>query len=124
MLHKRRGSIKSFLLNQSALAGIGNAYVHDILWYAGLHPLRKIESLNEQNIKRLAKAIQQGLKPSIKKGGAFYEVDLYGQKGGFNMRHVKIGYKEGKPCPSCKTKIKKIKTGSTSTFICPHCQKV
>jgi formamidopyrimidine-DNA glycosylase len=122
MLRGRRGGIKSFLLDQSKIAGIGNAYIHDILFLASLHPLRKIETLNGSEIEALAEAIQRGLQPSIDKGGAFYEVDLYGRKGGFTMDDVLIGYKEGKPCPACGTAIEKIKTGSTSSFICPQCQ--
>ncbi|MBN1505179.1 MAG: hypothetical protein JW952_08980, partial [Candidatus Eisenbacteria bacterium] len=51
-----------------------------------------------------------------------YELNLYGKPGGFKARHIVIGYKEGKPCPVCRTTIQKIKTGGTSTFICPRCQ--
>ncbi|UCF79576.1 MAG: Fpg/Nei family DNA glycosylase [Candidatus Eiseniibacteriota bacterium] len=122
MLKGRRGNIKSFLLNQSYASGIGNAYIHDILFLARLHPLRAINTLSEKEVKGLAKAIRGGLQPSINKGGAFYEVDLYGRKGGFQMKHIKIGYREGKPCPTCGRPIEKIKTGSNSTFICPGCQ--
>lgn len=122
MLEGRRGSIKSFLLNQSNVAGIGNAYVHDILFMARLHPLRAINKLTPSEVKALAKAVRRGLEPSIKKGGAFYEVGLRGQKGGFTMDDILVGYREGKPCPVCGTAIEKIKTGSTSSFVCPGCQ--
>lgn len=122
MLKGRRGRIKSFLLDQSKMAGIGNAYVHDILFLARLHPLRAVNTLTDSEVDALAKAIHDGLQPSVDKGGAFYEVDLYGQKGGFTMEDILIGYKEDKPCPTCKTPIEKIKTGSTTSFICPSCQ--
>jgi formamidopyrimidine-DNA glycosylase len=122
MLEKRRGGIKSFLLNQSNIAGIGNAYVHDILFMAKLHPLRRIETLGKAEAQRLAEAIHKGLQPSIRKGGAFYEVNLYGKKGRFKMKDIIIGYREGKPCPVCGRSIEKIKTGSTSSFVCPRCQ--
>jgi formamidopyrimidine-DNA glycosylase len=118
----RRGAIKSLLLDQSQIAGIGNAYVHDILFMARLHPLRKIHTLNECEIETLAKAIEKGLRPSAEKGGAFYEVNLYGKPGRFKAGNILIGYKEGKACPACGARIEKIKTGSTSTFICPSCQ--
>jgi formamidopyrimidine-DNA glycosylase len=62
------------------------------------------------------------LQLSIDKGGAGYEMNLYGQKGGFTMENIFIGYREGEPCPACGTPIEKIKTGSTSSFICPRCQ--
>jgi formamidopyrimidine-DNA glycosylase len=122
MIQGRRGRVKSFLLDQTKMAGIGNAYVHDILFLAGLHPLRPLNTLGEVEIDRLAQAIQRGLAPSLDKGGAFYEVNIYGQKGGFTMDDILIGYMEGKPCPVCGTIIEKIKTGSTSSFICLKCQ--
>lgn len=118
----KRGGIKAFLLDQTQVAGIGNAYVHDILFLAGLHPLRQIPTLSEEDIGRLALGIRDGLVPSIKKGGAFYEASLYGNKGGFRKKDILVGYREGEPCPRCKTKIQKIKTGGTSSFICPSCQ--
>jgi formamidopyrimidine-DNA glycosylase len=122
MLKGRRGRIKTFLLDQSKLAGIGNAYIHDILFLARLHPLRAVDTLTEAEMDALAQAIRAGLQPSIDKGGSFYEVDLYGQKGRFTMDDILIGYKENKPCPVCSTPIEKIKTGSTTSFVCPQCQ--
>jgi formamidopyrimidine-DNA glycosylase len=123
LLRGQRGAIKAFLLDQERIAGIGNAYVHDILFLARLHPLRKIPTLGEAEIEALAAAIQAGLRPSLEKGGAFYELDTYGNKGGFTLDEIKIGYREGQPCPVCATPVVKIKTGGTSSFICPECQK-
>jgi formamidopyrimidine-DNA glycosylase len=122
MMRGRRGTLKTFLLDQSRIAGIGNAYIHDILFFARLHPLRRIDSLTEAEFEGLAKGIQAGLSPAIEKGGSFYEMDLFGKKGEFLMEDIQIGYKEGQPCPDCGTSIEKIKTGSTSGFICPACQ--
>ncbi|GAP11477.1 formamidopyrimidine-DNA glycosylase [Bellilinea caldifistulae] len=122
LLHGRTGQLKSFLLDQSRIAGIGNAYIHDILFLAQLHPLRSIKSLTDYEIEKLSNAIQTGLRTSLEKNGAFYEVDLHGWSGSFTMDDILIGYKEGKPCPQCQTPIQKIRTGSTSSFICPVCQ--
>jgi formamidopyrimidine-DNA glycosylase len=122
MLRGRKGSIKSFLLNQERIAGIGNAYIHDILFLARLHPNRRIGTLSDDEIDGLWQAIQDGLVPSMKKGGAFYERNLRGKRGRFVFDDILIGYREGQPCPGCRGKIVKIKTGSTSTFICPKCQ--
>jgi formamidopyrimidine-DNA glycosylase len=122
ILKGRRGGIKSLLLDQSKIAGIGNAYIHDILFLARLHPLRTADSLSEVEVEALYQAIQDGLNPSIEKGGAFYEVNLFGEKGGFSGEDIIIGYQDGKPCPECGTLIEKIKTGSTASFICPTCQ--
>jgi len=118
----QRARLKPFLLDQSKIAGIGNFYIHDILFLARLHPLRPINTLSEDEIVSLAGAIHAGLQPALDKHGAFYELDLHGQKGGFTMDDILIAYKEGQPCPTCSTPIQKLRTGSTSSFICPHCQ--
>lgn len=122
LLKRQKGKLKAFLLDQSKLAGIGNAYIHDILFLAKLHPNRVIASLSGAEISALYQGIQNGLRPSLDKGGAFYEKNLYGQKGGFLMDDIIIGYRENTPCPQCGTPIQKIKTGSTSSFICMTCQ--
>lgn len=119
---KGKTRVKAFLLDQSKVAGIGNAYIHDILFIARLHPNRLLVSLSDSERIELFNAIQAGLRPSLQKGGAFYETDLYGQKGRFSMEDILIGYKEGNACPNCGTPIEKIRTGSTSSFICPTCQ--
>jgi formamidopyrimidine-DNA glycosylase len=125
-LHKlltgRRGAIKTILLDQAQIAGIGNVYIQDILFVARLHPLRGADSLSEAEIDHLADAIHSQLKLSIDKDAFAYEVDLFGKKGTYGIDDFLVGYKEGKPCPECGTIIEKIKTGSTSSFICPKCQ--
>jgi formamidopyrimidine-DNA glycosylase len=121
-LHGRRGQIKAFLLDQSKIAGIGNSYIHDILFLAGVHPLRPIRSLTADEGRQLFDAIRAGLQPSLDKGGSAYEVDLYGKKGGFTPDDILVGYKAGRPCPVCRTPIQKIQTGGTASFICPQCQ--
>ncbi|OIO94840.1 MAG: hypothetical protein AUK03_06205 [Anaerolineae bacterium CG2_30_64_16] len=122
LLASRRGRVKSILLDQSVIAGIGNAYIHDILFLARVHPLRIANSLSSEEVEALWRAIRAGLQPSIDKGGAFYEKDLHGRPGGFTMDDVLIGYKEGQSCPACGAPIEKSKTGSTSSFICARCQ--
>lgn len=122
IIGNREKTIKTILLDQSQIAGIGNAYIHDILFLAHIHPLRPANSLSDQELASLVKAIHQGMEPSIAKNGAFYEVDLFGEKGGFQMEDILVGYREGQPCPVCHSSIIKIKTGSTSSFICPKCQ--
>jgi formamidopyrimidine-DNA glycosylase len=122
MMQGQRGALKTWLLDQSKIAGIGNAYIHDILFFARLHPLRRIDSLSEAEIVALVDGIRKGLVPSLEKGGAFYETDLFGCKGGFQVEDIIIGYRENTPCPVCATPIEKIKTGGTSSFVCPHCQ--
>jgi len=122
MLRGRRGSVKSFILNQERIAGIGNAYSHDILFLAGLHPERKLDTLSEDEVDGLWQAIRDGLMPALKKGGAWYERDLRGRRGRFKMDDILVGYREDEPCPACRTKIVKKRTGSTTSFFCPKCQ--
>lgn len=122
LLKKRRGGIKSFLLNQKNIAGIGNFYIHDILFNAKIHPLRKIPSLTSEEIEALYYSIQSLLSKSIELGGSKYEKDFYGNYGEFNAEdHFKVGYNSGE-CPVCNTPIQKIKTGSTSSYVCLKCQ--
>lgn len=118
----RKTAVKTILLDQTCIAGIGNAYIHDILFLARLHPLCPANTLTREDQARLIEAIHQGLEPSLSKGGAFYELNLLGEKGGFQFEDILVGYREGQPCPACKTSIVKIKTGSTSSFLCPNCQ--
>ena len=122
LLGSKRGNIKSFLLDQKNVAGIGNVYVQDMLFHAKLHPKRKIPSLTDLEITELHKAITSVLNESIGLGGLAYEKDFFGNKGRYGPNQFRIAYKPGKPCPTCQTPIQKIKTGSTSSFICPTCQ--
>jgi len=122
LLANRKARIKNFLINQKNIAGIGNVYVQDILFKAKLHPNRKISTLSEKEINNLYNAIQTILNRSIRLGGLTYEKDFYGQKGRLAINEFLVGYKTGKPCPTCKTPIIKMKTGSTSSYICPKCQ--
>ena len=124
LLHNRRGGIKSFLLNQQRIAGIGNVYVQDPLFKAGIHPLCPINTLNDQQINMLWRSIREVMQESIDCGGSFWEVNLYGKRGKWDDRNLLVGYKEGKPCPECGTTIEKIKTGSTASYICPECQPI
>ncbi|UCE10766.1 MAG: Fpg/Nei family DNA glycosylase, partial [Candidatus Thorarchaeota archaeon] len=120
----RRGRIKSFLLDQKNLAGIGNVYIQDILFEARLHPDRKIPTLSEKELEGLYHAIGDVLNRSIRLGGLAYEKDFYGLNGRFGADEFLVGYKTGSPCPECGAEIVKIKTGSTSSYICPECQSL
>jgi formamidopyrimidine-DNA glycosylase len=122
LLRGRRGGIKSFLLNQRRIAGIGNVYVQDPLFKAGIHPLRPINTLDDDEVTALWQAIQETLQESIDLGGSAWERDLHGEKGRWDGSFFLVAYREGEPCPACGTPVEKIKTGSTSSFICPRCQ--
>jgi formamidopyrimidine-DNA glycosylase len=122
LLRGRRGGIKSFLLDQKKIAGIGNVYVQDPLFKAGIHPLRSISTLSDDEIQALWRALRGILQDSMDHGGSHWEQNLYGEFGGWDSSFLLVAYREGQPCPTCGTLVEKIKTGSTSTHICPHCQ--
>jgi len=124
LLSGKRGTIKSFLLNQENVAGIGNVYVQDPLFKARLHPLRKIQTLTNSEIEALHQSIHEVIHHSIRLGGLKYERDLYGQHGRYGPHQFLVAYKPNEPCPNCKTTIVKIRTGSTASYICPKCQKL
>ena len=122
LLGGRRAGVKAFLLNQKHIAGIGNVYVQDPLFKARIHPLRRIDTLSDDEITSLYYAIRETLQESIDHGGAAYELNLYGEHGLWDTSFLLVAYQEGKPCPRCGAAVEKIKTGSTSTHICPVCQ--
>lgn len=117
---KKRSAIKTVLMDQKNIAGIGNVYIQDILFAARVHPLRTTGDLSPAERTALYDAILLQLRHALELGGLAYEKDLYGQPGRF--KDFLVGYREGKPCPVCGTLIQKIRTGSTSSFICPTCQ--
>jgi formamidopyrimidine-DNA glycosylase len=123
LLKGRRGAIKAFLLDQDRIAGIGNVYVQTPLWRAKIHPLRPIPSLSEEEIAALWQAMRDALQGSIDAGGAPFELNLYGQKGGWDDPYL-FHWEEGAPCPACGTGLAKIRTGSTGSYICPGCQQL
>ena len=122
LLQGRRGGVKSFLLNQARIAGIGNVYVQDPLFKAKIHPLRTIDSLSDKEVEALWEALRETLQESINLGGSAWEMDLYGKKGRWDSSFFRVAYREGKPCPVCGSEVQKIKTGSTSSHVCPQCQ--
>ena len=122
LLQGKKTQVKAFLMNQKNVGGIGNMYMHDILFKARLHPQKKISDMSLNDIKLLYDSINEVLNLSREKGTFAYESDFFGQKGGYSTEDFLVGYKENQPCPICKEPIVSIKTGSTSTFICPKCQ--
>jgi len=123
-LKGRSGSIKAFLMNQKNIRGIGNFYIQEILFQARIHPLKKIDCLSEDDIVMLFEAMQSVLEEAVDKGSSFYEVDFFGQKGDYTLELLSFAYKEGAKCPVCGTETEKIKTGSSSQFVCPTCQPI
>ncbi len=112
---------KALLLDQWTIAGIGNGYLQDILFAAGLHPKRKAASLSAEEISRLHAAIQAVLGEAVRLNGSSQECDLYGVPGGYTRR-MGEGMK-GRPCSKCGTIIEKISVQGSSCYVCSNCQK-
>ncbi len=123
LLSKRPNSkIKPLLMNQQFIAGIGNIYSDEILFEAGVQPIRLVKTLTEQEIKKLFQSIGRVLKAAIKHQGSSVQhyLDAHGQKGGY-VKYHKVYHKE--KCSRCGAKITKIKIGGRSAHYCPNCQK-
>lgn len=120
-------TIKVLLMSQDKITGIGNIYANDALFLAKIHPLRSANSLTDNEIKNLHQAILKVINEGIKDKGSSGADEAYilpdGTKG-THQRHFLVYQQEGKPCPRCKTKIKRIKQGGRSSFFCPRCQKL
>jgi formamidopyrimidine-DNA glycosylase len=121
---KRKTKMKSLLLNQTFLAGVGNIYADESLFAAGIHPLASAEKLSKPKVEKLHAAIQAILAHSIKLGGSSISdyVDAEGQKGWFQVEHRVYG-REGKPCVNCGRPIRKTLVAQRGTHYCPKCQK-
>ena len=119
-----RAAIKVLLLDQRAIAGIGNIYAIEALWRARIHPLRKAGSLRADEIARLHEAIRWALRKGIRLGGASPSdyVDARGNKGRM-QREFQVYSRAGEPCPRCGRPIVRTVVGGRGTFHCPRCQR-
>lgn len=124
LFRKRKTPIKSALLNQSLLSGVGNIYADESLARAGIRPRRRAASLTRNDLKRLYDALQKVLNEAIELGGSSVSdyVDADGERGFFQIRHLVYG-REGEPCRKCKAPIKRIVISGRSAHYCPRCQK-
>jgi formamidopyrimidine-DNA glycosylase len=120
----RKTPIKSALLNQSLLSGIGNIYADESLFRAGLRPRRRAASLTRVELMRLYDAIQQVLAEAIKAGGSSVSnyVDASGDSGLFQLQH-RVYQRTGEPCLVCGTGIKRVVVAGRSSHYCPQCQR-
>jgi formamidopyrimidine-DNA glycosylase len=124
LLRGRREGLKPIHLNRKQIAGIGNLYGQPRAFKAAVHLLQRMNTLSDDRIDALWQAIRDTLQESIDLGGSHWEQNLYGEHGKWDSSFFLVGYREGKPCPTCGTAADKIKTGSTSTHICPQCQQL
>jgi formamidopyrimidine-DNA glycosylase len=122
-LQNKRRVLKPLLLDQTFVAGIGNIYADEALYYAGLHPERRSDTLSPAEVEALHSAIQKVLNLGIEREGA--SIDKYvkpdGSKGDM-QNAVAVFRRTGQPCYHCGTLIHRIKLGGRSTHFCPTCQ--
>jgi formamidopyrimidine-DNA glycosylase len=123
-LKKRKGRLKSLLLNQTFLAGIGNIYADEMLFEAGLHPLTPAARLTKKNAEKLWTAMRNVLERAVEAGGSSIRdyKNADGELGSFQNYHNVYG-RETLPCPRCGGKIRRLRIGGRSSFFCPSCQK-
>lgn len=121
-LKKKRGNIKTFLMDQDIISGIGNTYADEILFSAKINPTRLCQSLSKEEIETLYNSIKDILEEALRLGGTSTEefTNLISREKSFEP---KVHRREGDPCPICDTPIVMIKIGGRGTYYCPRCQK-
>jgi formamidopyrimidine-DNA glycosylase len=124
LFRKRKTPIKSALLNQNLLSGVGNIYADESLFRAGIRPRRRAATLTRDQLTRLHSALQEVLREAISAGGSSVSdyVDADGEEGFFQLQHRVYG-REGEPCLVCGTPIKRVVISGRSSHYCSHCQK-
>jgi len=124
LLKRKKSKIKLLLMDQKFIAGIGNIYSDEILFFARVLPERRVKTLKNTEIKRIFQKIKKILPEAIKRHGTSSRdyFDAYGKKGNY-VSLLKVYQRKDKPCLLCKTKIKRIKMGGRSAHFCSKCQK-
>ena len=120
----RKTPMKSALLNQKLLRGVGNIYADESLFRAGIRPRRRAVSVRRDQLSKLHSSLKEVLKEAIALGGSSISdyVDADGEEGFFQLQHRVYG-REEEPCLVCKTPIKRVVIGGRSSHYCPRCQK-
>ncbi|MBX9621463.1 MAG: bifunctional DNA-formamidopyrimidine glycosylase/DNA-(apurinic or apyrimidinic site) lyase [Alphaproteobacteria bacterium] len=121
---RRKSPIKTTLLNQNIIAGLGNIYVNEALFASGIHPEKNCNELKSSELKTLCEAIKNVLKKAILSGGSTLN-DHRQVDGilGYFQHEFKVYNKENLPCKLCTTPIRRIVQSGRSTFYCPFCQQ-
>jgi len=123
-LAKRRAPVKSAILDQRTLAGVGNIYADEALWYARVHPLREAGSLDEGEVAALHRGIRRALERGIERqGSTLRDYRLPDGESGTMQHEFKVYGREGEPCERCGTPIEKIRVAGRGTWYCPSCQR-
>ncbi len=121
----KKGKVKQVIMDPNVIAGVGNIYASEALWWAKINPEKLSGNLNEKELKSLYLAIQKVLNAGINFGGDSFSDyrNVDGQKGSFEG-HKKVYQMAGKNCTRCKSVIIRMVIGTRSTFFCPQCQRL
>jgi formamidopyrimidine-DNA glycosylase len=124
LFHGRKTPIKSALLNQKLLRGVGNIYADESLFRAGIRPRRRAAAITREQLGKLHRAVREVLREAIRLGGSSISdyVDADGEEGFFQLQHRVYG-REGEPCLVCGTGIRRVVLAGRSSHYCSKCQK-
>ena len=122
-LANRRAPVKAAILDQRTLAGVGNIYADEALWYARVHPLREARSLDVAETAALHRGIRRALARGIERqGSTLRDYRLPDGASGGMQHEFKVYGRDGEPCERCGTPIEKIRVAGRGTWYCPACQ--
>lgn len=123
-LRARRTPVKSALLDQRLVAGLGNIYVCEVLFRAGIHPARRTDRIAEARLARLVPLIREVLAEAIEAGGSSLR-DYRRADGelGYFQHAFRVYDREGAPCVTCGTPLRRLVQSGRSSFFCPDCQR-
>src|SRR5688500_9317363 len=120
----RRAPLKGAILDQRTVAGVGNIYADEALWYARLHPLRPAGGLGGDELRRLHRGIRRALELGIRRQGSTLSAyRLPDGSSGAMQREFKAYGRTGEPCDRCGTPIEKTRVAGRGTWFCPQCQR-
>jgi formamidopyrimidine-DNA glycosylase len=123
-MKSRKAAIKSVILNQEIMSGVGNIYADESLWRAKIHPEIPAADLSTRKITSLVDAAIEVMAAAIEVGGTSFDamyINVNGESGFFETSLAAYG-QEGEPCPRCGRQIRRIAFGSRSSHFCPKCQ--
>lgn len=121
---KKQTALKTFLMDNAVVVGVGNIYANESLFLCGLHPQKTAKTLTKAQCERLVHTIKQELTRAIQQGGTTLKDFLQPDgKPGYFAQELQVYGHKARPCPKCGTKIESVVIGQRNSFFCPVCQK-
>jgi len=125
-IRRRNVTIKTAILNQNIVSGIGNIYADESLWLAKVHPEQISSEMRATDIQRVLDSAKEVMSNALEVGGTSFDelyINVNGESGYFDVSLNAYG-QEGEPCPRCGTAIRRIKFANRSSHFCPKCQRI